>query len=144
MFTTICVLLEHLRSDAAKPGQHLINDVQTQTVLDPETFSRYNDGVIQAAFLRAARPVELNYQTTPAKSRLMLDLVVQMIRYRERQQGEALAEFLLAVASGRVRLVQQDLQKLQASLAGGIPGATDMASWLADCIAHRSSQLPWT
>ncbi len=142
VFTTICVILENLRSDAMVLNQRLINDALTHTVLDAETFARYNDGVIQASFLRAARPIELNYRDTPGNSRAMLDLLLQMIRYRDRQQGEALAEFLLAIACGRIRLVDRDLAKLREALAGGINGATEMSVWLANSIVIRSDQLP--
>lgn len=141
VFTTICAILENLRSPAVKLERRLINDVQSHSVLDAETFSRYNDGVIQAAFLRAALPVELNYQDTPANSRLMLDLLRQMIGYADRQQGEALAEFLLAIACGRLRMVDLDFVTLQGLLAAGVPGATEMGIWLANCIVDRSVKL---
>ena len=131
-----------IRSDATPIEQRLVNDVQTHTVLSVETFSRYNDGIIQASFLRAAHPIEINYRDTPVESRLMLDLLRQMIRYADRQQGEALAEFLLAIACGRLRLVEGDLARLRSELKVGIPGASALASWLADCIANRYEMLP--
>ncbi len=142
VFTTICAVLEHMRSEATSIEQRLVNDVQTHTNLSVETFSRYNDGIIQAAFLRAARPIEMNYRDTPAESRLMLDLLRQMIRYANRQQGEALAEFLLAIACGRLRLVDRDRDLLRFELRAGLPGASVMATWLADCIADRFESLP--
>lgn len=142
VFTTICAVLEHMRSDATSIEQRLVNDVQTHTVLSVETFSRYNDGIIQAAFLRAAHPIEMNYRDTPAESRLMLDLLRQMIRYADRQQGEALAEFLLAIACGRLRLVDEDFVLLRSELKTGIPGASVMASWLAECLVDRLASLP--
>lgn len=142
VFATIAALVEHLRTDATPIGLRLMNDVQTHTVLSVETFSRYNDGIIQASFLRAASPIELNYQDTPAESRLMLDLLRQMMRYRDRQQGEALAEFLIAIACGRLRLVDRDMEKLAEEMSAGIEGASEMAVWLADCIVNRRAQLP--
>ena len=142
VFTTICVVMAHLRTDAVSLEQRLINDAQTHTVLSVETFSRYNDGIIQASFLRAALPIELNYQDSPAESRLMLDLLRQMIRYRDRQQGEALAEFLLALASGRLLLMKDDIAMLKRELEGGLDGASAISIWLADCILHRSNELP--
>lgn len=142
VFTTICAVMEHMRSEATPIEQRLVNDAQTHTVLSVETFSRYNDGVIQASFLRAAHPIEMNYRDTPAESRLMLDLLRQMIRYANRQQGEALSEFLLAIACGRLRLVEGDLAQLQSELAAGVPGATGLSMWLADCISCHLKMLP--
>lgn len=142
VFTTICAVLEHMRSDATSIEQRLVNDVQTHTNLSVQTFSRYNDGIIQAAFLRAAHPIEMNYRDTPAESRLMLDLLRQMIRYAGRQQGEALAEFLLAIACGRLRLVDRDLDLLRSELRAGVSDASVMAIWLADCLVDRFQTLP--
>jgi hypothetical protein len=142
VFATICAVMEHIRSDATPIDQRLVNDAQTHTVLSVETFSRYNDGIIQASFLRAAHPIEMNYRDTPVESRLMLDLLRQMVRYANRQQGEALAEFLLAIACGRLRLVDGDVGLLRSELKAGIPGASALASWLADCIANRYEMLP--
>jgi hypothetical protein len=142
VFTTICAVMEHMRSDATPIEQRLVNDAQTHTVLSVETFSRYNDGIIQASFLRAAHPIEMNYRDTPAESRLMLDLLRQMIRYGNRQQGEALAEFLLAIACGRLRLVEADLNCLRLELKAGVPGTSAVAAWLADCMVNRYEMLP--
>lgn len=142
VFTTICALLEHLRSEATPIAHRLVNDVQAHTVLSAETFSRYNDGIIQASFLRAAHPIEINYGDTPMESRLILDLLRQMIIYADRQQGEALAEFLLAIACGRLRLYDSDFKRLRSELVAGVTGASAMAAWLADCIANHHDMLP--
>ncbi|BBK35208.1 hypothetical protein STAQ_02860 [Allostella sp. ATCC 35155] len=142
VFATIATLVENMRTGSVDAGQRLLNDAQTHSVLDPETFSRYNDGIIQAAFLRAALPIELNYRDSPQGSRLMAALMDQMIRYADRQQGEALSEFLLAIACGRLRLVTEDYGALQEVLRPGLPHGTVLGRWLADCIVNRSGELP--
>lgn len=137
VYTTICALLENLRSDSTSLDRRLINDMQTHTVLDAETFTRFNDGVIQAAFLRAAHPIELNYKTAPLVSRIMLDLLRQMIQLKGQQQGEALAEFLLSIACKRMCLVDTDHVKLQADLKADRQkrtSATTLYDHLADAI----------
>lgn len=131
VFATIAAIMENARSDSTSLEKRIVNDVQTHTVLDAETFARYNDGIIQAAFLRSSSPLELNYQGNEQSSRLMLSLLLQMIEYRERQQGEALAEFLMAIATGRLRLVQNDYGRLLTALSGSLAGASDMSIWLA-------------
>ena len=108
-----------------------MNDALTHTVLSSEAFARYNDGVIQAALLRAAIPVELDYSDAPEQSRLMRDLLQEMVTKSNRQQGEALGEFLLAITLDRLRLAQSDLQAMIDTLdkAGDI--LTEDQRWLA-------------
>lgn len=72
----------------------------------------------------------------------MAALMDQMIRYADRQQGEALSEFLLAIACGRLRLVTEDYGALQEVLRPGLPHGTVLGRWLADCIVNRSGELP--
>ncbi len=132
VFVSVAAILENLRSGSdAKTEHHLVNDALTHTVLSSEAFARYNDGVIQAALLRAAIPVELDYSDAPEQSRLMRDLLQEMVTKSNRQQGEALGEFLLAITLDRLRLAQSDLQAMIDTLdkAGDI--LTEDQRWLA-------------
>jgi hypothetical protein len=131
VFVTIAALLEHLRSGSTTPAEaRLVNDAQTQSVIAPETFARFNDGVIQAAFLRAAHPVELNYSGSPDQSRAMADLIVRMADLHDRPQGEALCEFLLAFRLGRLVLDKERMSAVRASLQSKAVGLPPIARWL--------------
>src|SRR6185437_13041749 len=62
VFFIISSILQRLRANSEKPGvRSLRSNWFQQTVLAPDTFSRFNDGIIQASFLRAATPSELNF-----------------------------------------------------------------------------------
>ncbi len=74
------------------------------TVIDPDTFSRFNDGVIQAAILRTATASELNYSRDLKLSKHMLDIVSAIIDSRQRDRGEAILEFMLAINLNKLRL----------------------------------------
>jgi hypothetical protein len=73
------------------------------TVIDPDTFSRFNDGVIQAAVLRAASSSELNYSRDLKLSKHMLDIFSAVVRSRHRDRGEAVLEFMLAAFLKKLR-----------------------------------------
>lgn len=132
VFVTIAALLEHLRSGRkTEAEERLLNDAQTHSVLSPEVFSRFNDGVIQAAFLRAARPVELNYVGSPDASRAMADMITRMADLHDRPQGEALAEFLLALWTERLVLEPRHAARLRAELVRRADSLPAIATWLA-------------
>lgn len=92
-------------------------------VLDPLNFGRFNDPVIQAAILRAAKGVELDYTAHAETSAQMGDLVLDTLAHRsDLQYGGAAAEFALAIARGledkdapgALRLHSDDLRRVGA------------------------------
>ncbi|MFC3711019.1 hypothetical protein ACFOMD_00460 [Sphingoaurantiacus capsulatus] len=116
VFFTIASVLQFLRASAEKPGVRaaLRDNWFQQTLLAPGNFGRFNDGVIQASLLRAARPCELNYAADPAASREMQRIVRRIVEASDKDRGEAAYEFLLALASGRMHLCANDVTKLLA------------------------------
>jgi hypothetical protein len=91
----------------------LSSDTFRQVVLDPENFARYNDGLIQAALLRAARSSELDYSTIEDLSRRMADMLLGIFRSNARQQGEAALEFAFALKTERLKLSDKDMSRLR-------------------------------
>ena len=83
------------------------------TVIDPDTFSRFNDGVIQAAILRAASHAELNYSRDSKLSRHMLTIFSGIIQSRDRPRGEAVLEFMLAAFLKKLRLDKDHFGELE-------------------------------
>ncbi|MEA1015333.1 hypothetical protein [Sphingosinicella sp. LY1275] len=130
VFISMAAILENLRSGDVVVGKRLINDVQTHSVLSAEAFSRYNDGVIQAALVRAALPIELDYRDAPDDSRLIADLVAQMLDRPDALQADALAEFLLALVLERLKLVPEHLVFVVERSATA--RLTPIQRWLAD------------
>jgi hypothetical protein len=91
-----------------------------QVVLDPENFGRYNDGVIQAAILRAALPGELDYSSEVESSKYMLDLLSKVFAQSVLPQGEAAADFAMAYFLGRLKLTSEHSQRLVEQVRGEI------------------------
>ncbi len=83
------------------------------TVLDPDMFSRFNDGVFQAAFLRASASDELNFSRSHNFSRHMAGIIKSALVNRRGPNGEAALEFMFALCSNRLRLEQSDRTDLE-------------------------------
>ncbi len=92
-----------------------------QTLIDPENFNRFNDDVIQASLLRAAHPRELNYSSSEALSRNILEIILQVIDDSKDNGSSSAAEFLLAIIVGRLRLGQHEMNRLLIVDKGELP-----------------------
>lgn len=117
---TIAALLEAAR-DTRTVGNGdtaLKSGLFQQALIDPEMFTRFNDGVIQAAILRAAYPSELNYAMSRQASGDMASLLVKWFELAAEPAGEAAAEFLFALYTGKLRLQPDDLQRVLAATSG--------------------------
>ncbi len=85
-------------------------------MLDVGVFYRFNDPVLQAAFLRAATPAELDYSNSDignqsANARLLL------MRIFKDPLAPAI-EFALALAVGRLRITEDDKALVLAEVDG--------------------------
>lgn len=109
VYWTIQTILHDLR--LAKNDEGLGNTYHS-TVLSPVCFDRFNDGVIQACLLRSALPVELNYSINQEFSRQMTDVLKSIIENSNNDQGEASLEFLLAIATKRLKIMDIHLQEV--------------------------------
>jgi hypothetical protein len=138
VFISIAAVLENLRSGDVAVDKRLINDVQTHSVLSAEAFSRYNDGVIQAALVRAALPIELDYRDAPVDGHLIADLLGQMLDFPNALQADALTEFLLALVLERLKLMPEHLTFVVERSATAV--LTPIQRWLADVLREVVSQ----
>jgi len=79
-----------------------------RNILSTENFHRFNDGIIQASLLRAAKPEYLAYDLDTDSSLQMKTLIESMIDKKYTEHGEALLEFLLAIGMKTLRLKKVD------------------------------------
>lgn len=79
-----------------------------RNILSTENFTRFNDGIIQACLLRAAKPEYLAYDLDADSSQHMRALIESMIDKKSTEHGEALMEFLLAIGMKTLRLRKSD------------------------------------
>ena len=110
LFAVVCLVLSSLRY-SAKVNRRLAHNAYERAVLTPHNFDRFNDGVLQACLLRAARPKELAYGACdPSVSEQMLEVLRHALPNREvPEKCEALAEFLIALLTRRMTLRKEHL-----------------------------------
>jgi hypothetical protein len=116
---TIGALLQKLReSSEVSNDRKLATEALQQVVIDPRTFDRFNDGIIQASILRNAAASELDYSGSESCSRHMREILESVVNNRMKPQGEAALEFALAFATQKIRLRLSDQLKLKTWLKG--------------------------
>lgn len=81
-------------------------------VLSPECFQRFNDNILQACFLRACLPSELDYSASPELSKLMKEMLLKVFARWDKQYGDASLEFAAALATGTLQLTRDDTTTL--------------------------------
>lgn len=114
-------LNEPVRRDT--PPLSWSQSVYGQVVLCPSNFRDFNDAVLRASLLRAADPAELNYAVDTQSSREMLDVLLADIDSWSQGRGDALPEFVLSLACGRLRLVRRHQEQFLAALRNSqVPG----------------------
>ncbi|KGV20586.1 hypothetical protein [Burkholderia pseudomallei] len=115
-----CVRADNQSLTAKKPsgldGAPGTSSVYGHALICPTNFENYNDAVLRAAFLRAASPSELLYSVDEECSTAMLNVIVAEAEAWSEGGGAALPEFLLALASRRMRLADKHLEELSARL----------------------------
>lgn len=102
----------------------LSSSVHEVVLMDPETFLRYNDGILQASILRATLPHELDYSGAPDLSELMREFLEKVFVNHERSYGEAAPEFALALATGHLRLTDKDRRVLFDRISASVKKAS--------------------
>jgi hypothetical protein len=103
VFFAVLAVLHSLRLKA-KTSQSLRQHEHVRHVISPRNFERFNDGIIQAAFLRAAHAAELDYSASRSLSDDMAQILDSIFEQRMRETGEAAPEFILALAMRTLRL----------------------------------------
>jgi hypothetical protein len=107
VFFVISSILHHQRQGAGNRSD-LRQTEYTRRTICPSMFDRFNDGVIQSSLLRAANRPELNYSLDFQASVQMLNIIRESITAKQRNKGEALREFALALALKRLVLTDSD------------------------------------
>jgi len=122
VFLTVAVFLEASRIAGSKDSDtSLISGLFQQTLIAPANFTRFNDPAIQAALLRAAYKSELNFSSSHDLSSDMQRIILRLVELYDAPAGEALPEFLLALAMGRLTLTRDHMKTLLQE-AAKLPG----------------------
>jgi hypothetical protein len=118
----------------------LTQSVYGHILLTPESFMTFNDGVLKASLLRAARKSDLMYEVDSGHSTRMSEIVLAELAGWPVGTGDALPEMLLALAINRLRLRDTDRAAIRTkTLAAGLP---PYITALAQAIPHHSAPVP--
>jgi hypothetical protein len=93
-------------------AKRLKSTLYETVVLDPENFLRFNDGILHACLLRSSQSFELDYSMSPDMSSAMREILEKLLVNHAKPYGESAPEFAAALASGHLRLTNDDLQRL--------------------------------
>lgn len=115
---TMSVIVENVRVPGRFSDEHSLHSpVLRQVALSPQNFTRFDDGIIQAALLRCAERAELDYRDSAESSRYMRQFVLRLLENLHTDRAEAILEFLLALRTGRMMLRPKDEQELLSEAA---------------------------
>lgn len=118
IYFTISNILNTLRSNdltlpkSSTQMKSLGQSPFVRNLIDPGNFDRFNDGIIQASILRAAKPEELAYHIDADLSSEMHGTLQTLVKYHDQDQGEALVEFLYAIAITKLSLTKVHLKSI--------------------------------
>lgn len=100
----------------------LTQSVYGHVLLTPEAFMTFNDSVLKASLLRAARKSDLMYEVDASYSKRMSEIVLAELAGWRVGTGDALPEMLLALATKRLRLRDTERVAIRTkTLAAGLP-----------------------
>jgi hypothetical protein len=100
----------------------LTQSVYGHILLTPEAFMTFNDSVLKASLLRAARKSDLMYDVDVGYSKRMSEIVLAELAGWPVGTGDALPEMLLALATKRLRLRDTELAAIRTeTLAADLP-----------------------
>jgi hypothetical protein len=108
VYFTISTLINKLRY-SKNNGKCLIQTAYIRNVIDPHNFHRFNDGIIQAAILRAANEKELSYNIDESLSYEILTILTNLISHHGDVYGESLMEFILAIGLRKLKMTDDHI-----------------------------------
>lgn len=111
IYFTFNNVINSLRN-SKKIEKSLVQTSFVRNLLSPNNFNRFNDGIIQASILRSAVPGELSYSIDFGLSLEMKNLLETIIKYHDGDQGEAILEFLYAIAIGKLSFKEDHLNEI--------------------------------
>jgi len=130
VYFTVATVLHHLRHRDLQ-RQSLAQHIHVRRVISPRCFERFNDGVIQAAILRAAIGPELDYSLSDELSMQMERILDFVLSNGGNESGEAAREFVLAIAVGKLRIYKEGLDRLKDKHAAAASDPILAALWTA-------------
>ena len=100
----------------SRPEECFDENPFVRSVISPVMFSRYSDGILQAALLRALAPKELDYSGDDELSCQFAEIVKSVIIQYRSVTGEAAVEFIAALASKKISLRAEEKSAIEETI----------------------------
>jgi hypothetical protein len=112
LYFVMTSVLHHMRTGDHR--KHVIRKFEfARQLISPRCFDRFNDGIIQAAILRASEVGELDYSVSTTESASMSQVLEFIFSNQKNESGEAATEFLMALSLDRMKLTDSDFNKVR-------------------------------
>lgn len=108
VYFSINSIINFLENKEITDEGSLRQSTYVRNLLSADNFQRFNDGIIQACLLRAAKPEYFAYDLDVDSSTQIKTLIESMLDKHNTEHGEALMEFLLALGMKILRLRKMD------------------------------------
>ncbi|HTJ50913.1 MAG TPA: hypothetical protein VL443_15730 [Cyclobacteriaceae bacterium] len=99
-----CLRNPKMLSERKVEDKFLLQHEHVKSLIAPDNFTRFNDGVIQASILRIARPSELDYSVDEEHSSEILGIMKILFTKENLVSAEGILEFLYAMASRKLKM----------------------------------------
>ena len=113
VYYTISSLLQSLRYPSQERPMAPLGGGYIVKQLNPLLFDRFNEGIIHASFLRAAKPRELDYSADDASSSIIGSLIIRMLNEPDNDTSEGLPEFLMALCTKKLQIRSDHLAAME-------------------------------
>jgi hypothetical protein len=113
VYYTISSLLQSLRYPSSERPKAPLGGGYIVKQLNPLLFDRFNEGIIHASFLRAAKPRELDYSADDASSSIIGSLIIRMLNEPDNDTSEGLPEFLMALCTKKLQIRSDHLATME-------------------------------
>lgn len=112
VYFTIASIINNLEHKDTNEKYSLKQTNYIRNLISPDNFHRYNDGIIQAAILRAGQSECFAYDLDKDSSLKMRTILESIVDEFDKDHGEGLMEFLLAIGVKKLRLRFNDLTEI--------------------------------
>lgn len=112
VYFTISTIISNLEQKQINSHPSLKQTNYVRNMLSPRNFHRFNDGIIQASLLRSGKTEYFAYDLDSELSLQMKEFLLSIIEKFDKEDGEALMEFLLAIGIKQLKLKKEDLNEV--------------------------------
>ena len=111
VYLTVSAILQNLREKPITEDDQdsLFSYVYQHSVLDPENFVRFNDGLLQCSLWRAADSRELDYRSSEELSKTFMNIMARLVSENCKGNSNSAIDLLMGIAVGKIKIANSVL-----------------------------------